>query len=110
MRRRRRDPASRDFELGDFGRLPIRARIRGRLRRTSPKTRAAVLSFFMPGLGQAYVGQIVRAAVWLVGIVALNVTMRNQVQSVTTASLVLTLNVMAAVDAALIAPKRAPRG
>lgn len=109
MRRRRRDPARREFELGEFGRLPLSARVRGRFRRTSPKTRAAILSFFLPGLGQAYVGQIARAVVWLLGVVALNVTMRNQVQSTATATFVLTLNALAAVDAAIIAPTRAPR-
>lgn len=109
MRRRRRDLNDRDFELGDFGRLSPWTRIRGRLRRTSPKTRAAILSFFMPGLGQAYAGHIARAVVWLLGIVALNVTMRNQVQSVATAGFVLTLNVMAAIDAAIVAPPRPPR-
>ncbi len=103
--RRRRTP-KRDFELGEFGRLPLGARIRGRLRRTSPRTRAAIMSFFLPGLGQAYVDQIARAVVWLLGIVLLNVVLRNQVQGWQTAAFVLSLNVLAAIDAALVAPSK----
>lgn len=81
-------------------------RVRSRLARTSPKTRAAVMSLILPGLGQAYVDRIGRAVIWLVGVVALNVALRGAAQGWQTAVFVLGLAVCSAVDAALVAPAR----
>lgn len=80
------------------------------IRALSPRTKAAILSFLLPGLGQAYADKIARAVIWLLGIVALNVALRDQTQGWQTALLVLALSVFSAFDAALVAPaKGTPR-
>ncbi len=83
-------------------------RLTERIARTSPRTRAVVMSFLLPGLGQAYVGRTGRAFIWICGIIAVGVALDRQNQRWIVALFGLALSVFAAIDAAIVAPGRPP--
>jgi hypothetical protein len=55
---------------------PVQVHIHGKERRWSPGV-AAVLSFFVPGLGQIYKGQIIRGFFWLLIVVGLGYVLES---------------------------------
>lgn len=83
-------------------------RLTERIARSSPRTRATVLSFLLPGLGQAYVGRTGRAFIWICGIIAVGVALDRQNERWIVAAFGFALSVFAAIDAAIVAPARPP--
>lgn len=78
--------------------------------RLSRRTRAAILSFLIPGLGHVYLGRFGRAAIWFAGLLVLSaITGAETAQPWLTPVVALALGTFSAVDAALVAPSTPPR-
>mgnify|MGYP003428952829 FL=1 len=86
-------------------------RLSDRLRASSPRTRAVVMSLLLPGLGQAYLGRLGRAVIWIVGIVLVGATLgQRNGPSWSSAVFAGALGVLSAIDAAIVAPARREPG
>lgn len=76
----------------------------------TPRTRAAILSFLVPGLGHVYLRRFARAAIWFAGLLLLSgITGSESAQSWLTPAIAFALGVFSAADAAIVAPPSAPR-
>ncbi len=76
----------------------------------STRTRAAVLSFLIPGLGHLYLRRFGRGAIWFAGLLLLSgITGAETAQTWLTPAVALVLGTFSAVDAAIVAPPDTPR-
>lgn len=76
-----------------------------------PRTKAAVLSLLIAGLGQVYLGRFGRALIWFAGVVAMTLTLdRGGASQSARAAFGVAIGVLSSIDAAAIAPRRPPGG
>ncbi len=75
----------------------------------TPRTRAAVMSLLLPGLGQIYLGRGRRALIWFAGLVALYlIAGSNNADAWIAPALTLTLGVASAADALVVGRTSGP--